>query len=827
MVKASPSLSSFNAGELSPLLDGRSTGGFEATYKSGCRVSENFIPLVQGPAMRRGGTKFIKEVKNSAHRTWLLRFIFSASQAFTLEFGDEYIRFYANRGTVLDGGGSDYEIASPYAIADLTNSDGTCAIKFKQSGDVIYLVCDGYPPQVLRRFGNSNWTITPYASSNGPFKKQNIDETITVTGLTYAATVSGAANNGSGLIRLTVNTTADYVTGDYVRVALVAGTAEANGRWMITVINATTVDLVGSVFSNSYTSGGEVRTRSEKGNTITLTSSADLFQAGLVGSLIQLEQSALTDIRPWEVGKPVNVTELRRSDTKTYEAVSTGLAGASRPIHTEGARYDGSDDPDTGGAVEGVNWLYNDAGSGNVEITEYISTTQVKGIIRENLPYELTLNQGTFRWALQSWSEVEGWPTSVTIFRERLCFGLGFNTYLSVSGDFENMAGKSFGELLPDSAMIVPALNDETNQIQWLHPASEGLLVGTGGGESIIRATSSGEPLAPDNVESKPQTGYGSRAISPITVGSRILFVQRSGRKVYDNGFSVSSDRYDGNDQTIRAEHITQTGLIDMVYQQDPYSLIWTVRNDGKLVCFTLNAGESVAAWHRHPIGGNGFVESVQSIPSPDNERDDLWLIVKRTINGVEKRYIEVMMPEIEDGEDVVNAFYVDSGLTYDGVATSTISGLNHLEGEEVQVLIDGSAHPNRTVSSGSISLQREGSKIHVGLAYRSRLSPMRLEAGSRDGTAQGKTKRSSKITFRFHNTVGAKVGHLLDKLREMPFRGSGLAMDSPIPLFSGDKRVEWGGGYDSDGFIEVVQDAPLPMTLVAIYPQVTTQDSR
>jgi len=829
MPRSSPALAAFNAGELSPRLESRSVGNFAGLYQAGCRAMENFIPTTQGPAIGRAGTKFVSELKNSANRSWLLRFIFSKTQAFVLEFGDAYIRFYTNRGQVVTGGGAAYEISSPYAVADLTNADGTCALKFKQSGDIIYITCPGYQPRKLKRISNTNWTLETYSPKDGPFKKQNIDEDFTVTGLTYSAAITGAADNGSGLIRLTVASTVGLNTGEWVRVALVNGTTEANGRWKVTVVSGTTIDLQDSAFANTFTSSpnAEIRVRSEAGNGIVLTASSSLFEAGHVGSLIQLEQNDLTDIREWEVDKPVNVTEFRRSDGKTYEAITTGVTGTQKPIHTKGTRYDGSDDPSTGGATEGVKWLYNDSGTGVVEITAVNSATEAVGVIRTNLPYELTLNQGTFRWAMQAWSDVEGWPTSVTIFRERLCFAKGFDVYLSVSGDFENMAAQEFGEILPDSAMIVPVLGDEANLIQWIHPVSGGLMVGTEGGESVIRATSFSEPLAPDNVEVDPQSGQGVRPIQPIPVSDRIFFTQRSGRKIYDAIYSVTSEKYEGTDQTARAEHITRSGVIDMMYQQDPYGVIWCALKDGSLIGYTFKASQEVFAWHRHPIGGDGQVESVQSIPSPDGLRDDLWLIIKRTINGVTRRYVEVMMAETENCDCVTDSFYVDSGATYDGSPVTTITGLSHLEGETVKVLADGSVHPDRVVQAGIIQLQREASTVQVGLGYRRRLSPMRIEAGSANGTAQTKSKRSNRIGFRFLDTVGCKVGPSLDDLKEIQFRSSNMAMDEPIPLFSGDKLVKWNGGYDSNHYIEVVQDDPLPITLVAIYPQVTTYDQR
>lgn len=827
MPRVSPSIASFNGGELSPLLAARSDGNFAGLYRSGCRIMQNFLPTIQGPAIGRPGTKYVSELKNSAHRCWLLRFVFNKTQAFVLEFGDEYIRFYTDRAQVVSGA-SPYEISSPYAIADITNDDGTCALKFKQSGDVIYITCPGYKPRKLQRLSNTSWTLVEYAPRNGPFKAQNIDTSITITGETYSDTnVTGAADNGSGLIRLTVGSTTGLNDDEWVRVANINGTTEANGRWQVTVISGTTVDLQDSTFSNTFASSpdGEIRVRSQVGNEITLTASEALFDSDHVGSLIELEEGDDTVVKPWEVGLPVSNTDMRRSDGKTYEAVTTGTTGSNKPIHTSGRRFDGADDPSSGGITEGVNWLYNDSGIGNVEITEVTSSTVAKGIIRENLPYDLTVAKSTHRWAFQAWSDVEGYPDSVTIFRERLCFGKGFNVYLSASGDFENMASQFFGEVLPDSAMIVPVLGDETNQIKWIHPVSGGLMVGTEGGESVIRATSISEPLSPSNVESDPQSGQGVRAIQPANVSDRILFTQRSGSKIYDAIYSVNSEKYEGSDQNIRADHIVSGGIVDFTYQQSPYSVLWTATSTGQLLAYTINTKQEVFAWSPHPVGGDGVVESVQSIPSPDGLRDDLWMIVKRTINGQTKRYVEVMMPEISSNDDIEDAFYVDSGATYDGAAATTITGLDHLEGETVKILADGSVHPDRTVASGQIELQRSVSKAQIGLAYRRHLSPMRIDAGSANGTAQTKTKRSDHISFRLLNTVGCKVGPDLDKLREIPFRTTGMAMDTPIPLFTGDKRVKWNGGYDRDGYINVVQDDPLPITLVAIYPQMTTYD--
>ena len=176
-------------------------------------------------------------------------------------------------------------------------------------------------------------------------------------------------------------------------------------------------------------------------------------------------------------------------------------------------------------------------------------------------------------------------------------------------------------------------------------------------------------------------------------------------------------------------------------------------------------------------------------------------------------------------GDDVSDAFYVDSGLTYSGGATTSISGLDHLEGETVAILADGGTHPNKTVSSGSITLDRTTTAAKIGLGYTSTLQTMRLDVGSQDGTSQGKTKRIFDVTLRFYETVGAKVGPDTSNLEEIPFRSSAASMDVAVPLFTGDKKIEFRGNFETDGYLFVIQDQALPMTILSLYPRLITND--
>ena len=175
-------------------------------------------------------------------------------------------------------------------------------------------------------------------------------------------------------------------------------------------------------------------------------------------------------------------------------------------------------------------------------------------------------------------------------------------------------------------------------------------------------------------------------------------------------------------------------------------------------------------------------------------------------------------------GQNSTTAAAHTSGATVDQVV-ETVSGLTHLEGQTVSVLADGSTHPTKVVSSGSVSLDRPSKKVKVGLKFDSVLQTMRIDAGSQNGTSQGKTKRIYEVTVRLFETVGVEVGPELNNMERIPFRTSANPMDQGIPPFTGDKEVEFRGNYDTDGFIFVRQTQPLPLTILSLYPRLVTND--
>lgn len=763
MPKASPILASFNGGEYSPLMEGRTD---YAKYPKGLRKMVNFLPTTQGPAVRRGGTRFVAEVKNSADRTWLVKYQFSVTQSYALEFGDGYIRFYTNHGQVINGA-VPYEIASPYAAADLTNADGTLALRFISSADVLYLLHARYAPQVLTRHGALDWTIAPIDFLAGPFDDQN---------LVQGALISISADGTKAL------------------------------------------------------------------------SNFDWFAPGMVGTLMYLESKDFSAVTPWQPGK-VLVTEgnnplgtLRRVDQRVYRCVTDHtvpsgslplISGTNTPTHTSGVAWDGDGNPIAEVASwAGVQWEFMHPGYAVFKITAYTNARQVSVTLQSewSVPADYTSDDaanGTWRWRFARWSSDKGWPDLVAFFRNRLVCARSQDQAIdfSVVSDYLNFQNTLFGDVTADMAISATvAADQEFNSLSWLLTGDQ-LLIGGAGAEFVCGEQTVNDVFGPDNIKIARQTGYGSRGIDAISTGNAAVYVQRGGRQLMEMQFSIQTNAFDSDDKSLPAEHLMNGGLTQTAFQKETDSILWAVRADGMLLAFAYNPKQDVYAWSQQPIGG-GIVESILVMPAPSLDRSEVWMIVRRTINGQTKRYVEFMERPFRTGDTQASAFYVDAGLTYNGVPADTMSGLDHLEGQTVDILADGAVQPSKVVTGGSITLKYAASVVNAGLPCPCRLVTERLDAGAADGTSQGKTKRIMRVVFRFLNSLGGKFGPQDGPYDDILTRSGNDLMDQALPFLTGDTdRLDFPDGYNPDGIIDYVNDQPLPVTLVAIMPQVVTQD--
>ena len=823
MPKVSTAFSNFTAGEITPKLYGRTD---ISKYDNGAETVENFLVQPHGGLMRRPGTRFVSEVKNSSNAVRLIPFEFNVEQAYVLEFGPTYFRIYKDGGQV-ESGGSAVEVTTVYTASDL---DG---LKFAQAADVMYVVSPNHPIYKITRTSHTAWTITEVTTSRGPF----LDQNITTTTLT--------PDSRDGTIQLTASASL-FTSNDVGRlVKLFDGFVKIASFSSATVVSANAQEL----------------------------------------------EDGRSEILPNYVAATISFHE--------GDPDATGLEHNDRIEDTGSSFIDEGFRVGQTIVISGTSSNNNTTGHLVVDVTDSVITLAPGAdLANESAGSQFTVAgklEATDEWSLGAFSKATGYPRAVAFYEQRLVFA-GTSSqpqtlFFSQGGDFENFESG----VNADDGMVYTIGSNQVNVIRFL-ASTRNLIVGTSGGEFVVRASGADEAITPTNIQIKQQTSHGSADITPMQAGNAVLFVQRAKRKVLEVQFNFDVDGYVAPDVALISEHITENGLDELAYQQEPDSVLWGRRGDGQLACMTYKREEQVIGWSRQILGGVfgtgiAVVESIATIPG-DLDEDQVWVVVKRTIGGATKRYIE-FIKDFDFGTDVNNAIFVDSSLTFTGVtstlagaeaadqttitladassfpssgaikigtevitysgkstndltgcargvvgaaaahssgatvtqATLSLSGLNHLEGQTVSILGDGSVHPDKTVSSGAVTLERYVTKAHAGLSYNSTLRTLRVDAGSAMGTSQGKIKRINELTVRLYRSVGLKVGRDASNLDIVPFRSSAASMDAPISLFTGDKEIELNGNYDTDGQLTIRQDQPLPMNILAVFATLSTFD--
>jgi hypothetical protein len=444
----------------------------------------------------------------------------------------------------------------------------------------------------------------------------------------------------------------------------------------------------------------------------------------------------------------------------------------------------------------------------------------------------------TTTWRLGLWKD-QNYPSAICFNQDRLFYGGAPNSPSRIDGsctaDYDTFTPSAADGTVTDNLALGFSLNaTKVNTVNWMMSDEWGLMVGTASGEWVVAASTQQTAITPTNVSAKMTTSYGGTTVPPVRMGKSTLFVQRTKRKLREVTYQFTLGTFQAPDISMVAEHLTKNGIKQMAGQLAPQPVVWIVRNDGALVAMSYDKDQEILGWHQHTLGGYSdsaqtvapIVESVAVIPAPAGDRDQVWLSVQRYINGATVRTVELMQKYWEDGDAIVDAFFVDCGATYSGAATTTVSGLTWLAGQTVAVLADGSVHPNCVVSAGgAITLNRSATKVQVGLGYGSTGKTLRIEAGGADGPAQGKLKRIHRAIFRFFQTVGISVQATNGTAYPEPFRTSADRMDAPVGLYTGDKRWAWDGSYELEGQVSWTQSDPLPSNVLMVVAQLDTQD--
>ena len=753
---------SFAAGELSPAMYGRTD---IAKYDVGAAKLENFIVLRYGGVQNRAGTKYLATTAGNK-KAVLLPFRYNVEQNFIIEFTAGKIRFYT-QGELVTKDGAPYEITNDYTEEELDS------LKYTQSADVMFLVQPNHPPATLTRYANDNWTFERMDITGGPFADSELTAesttTITASATTGEVTLTASADIFTAdmvddLIALT-----HFVDSDYKK-----GTPSANGtNLIVSVLPHSTVYVESFGFwDGNFTlekydrlTGQWVKIRSQSGNR----------------------------------SQNYNLTEENDSDEITQYRVT------STEFNTD--VWSGENEQQRGYIT--IQAFGNDY-TGHVLITGYTSATQVTGTVKK----QLASTEATKDYQFASWSQKNGFPTCAGFFEDRLVFA-GSKAepqtfWASKTGDYYN-----FGTSIPalDNDAITATLNGgQMNGIKAIIAFGEMILL-TAGGE--YKVTGNGKPITGENVLSQAQEYRGISDVLPVTVGSRIVYLQQQGNLIRDLAYSYDVDKYTGDDLNLLASHLFERHKItSMTYQQTPNSIVWCTRDDGVLLGLTYLKEQDVYAWHQHSTAHGKFI-NVCAISGP--QEDELYCVVEREGNY----YVERMVAR-EASTEPEDQYFVDSGITVSGnTKTNEVTGLDHLEGLEVAILADGNVQPLQTVTDGKITLKRAYSKIHVGLPIHAEMQTLPLEFNAEDGTFMSRKKRVSALMAMFKDSRGGLYGIGDGPKNEFKWRST-EKWGEPIALFTGKKKMPVPqANWNETVMVTISQEDPLPLTILSLVPQI------
>jgi len=689
----------------------------------------------------------------------------------------------ANVSTLYNSGAC--EVSSPYLEADLFD------LHFVQSADVLYIVHPNYIPRKLNRYSHDDWTLEEIDFTWGPFLDNNITD-ITIT-------PSAVIGNG---ITLTAS-------------SAIFSSGHVGSIWKI----------AHKKVANSSSQHGEITDAT-------------------AGSAINLKN--VCRFRTVDAGNKDTEYKIQRkySDDADYHDFKV-LRGA--------VNYDIQwNEPNKDGALYKINCTaFDNTGPsytlsceqyydvGYVKVTGFTSST----VVIADVVQDLGSIDATKLWAEGAWSDYRGWPRTLDFFESRLTFGANAYNPLTLwygeTNNFEGMRAKTLAENdnYADESLIFTISSGQQNMIKWIS-AQDALLIGTAGTEGKLSSYNRTQPITPENIpEYRVQSSYGSSDIQSILVNDSVLFVQRENKKIRELKYDFESNLFVARDLTIYSKHITGDGIVQIAHQKQPDSILWAIRSDGDIGAMLYERLENIYGWFK--VVTDGDFESVGVISSAGQSslnEDEVWFIINRTIGGSTKRFIEYMKPR-NWGITDTDVFFVDSGLSAAGSGGETyVGGLDHLEGETVDVLIDGKVGDQQVVGEGKevegegttgyIDLEIGGvatastTKVHVGLNYESELKPMKVSiALGQDNTSRGRMKRIHEAVILFKDTLGGSFGRDSSNMDELDHAVTGTD-GSMTPLKTQEETVSWPGIDETYGDIIIKQTNPLPMSVLGVIPK-------
>lgn len=783
--------STFDKGEISPLLGSRADVDFWRASLEYCR---NFNVLTHGGLRRRSGTRFIAEVANSAQFTRLLPFSFSEEQSYVLALnGGGSLRFFSERAIV----GAPYQISQPYTAADLPK------VSFTQFNDVAYLAHKGYSPRKLSRLGDTNWTLTNVVFDDGPFMDRGANITTTLTPSSRGL-LGEAAVNLSGAVSGNQEIVASGVSDAYMITANPKFPESAPSTWVIQGFDGSSWVTLDSRDAEAGWVYGETRY-------FTYVNVASYQKYRISWTATNGDNSSFT---------------IRMNIAGDFQAPFPLTASSVADIN-DGAGFASSDVGRT------IRLLGSDGRWRWARITSYVSATVVN-IRLYGFPLLDLAPIGD--WRLGAFSVASGWPGATALFNERLMWARTnkqpVTVFGSKQGNFENY-GLSDPQVDTDGLSIT-LLSSNQNEILWLADDDD---LATGSAKQIrtIGPADLNKSFSATNIAQRKGPTSGAAHIRPLSIGGVTLYAGAGGTKIRELVLG-DQNRYVAPELTLLGEHLFKTGIKDWAFCERPDPQIYCAMGDGSLVSVTYDREQKIVGFARHEIA-KGFVESLTVVPGIQAGFDDLYMVVRRTINGQTKRYIEVLERPFDGDIDTIDdSFHVDCGASYNGTPIQTVTGLGFLEGEQVIALADGNVVDSITdesgvetpliVSGGAVTLPYAASRINIGLRYLSRAITLPVSGPQQDGTLFGRNKTVMGAMVDLLNSGSCRVGCAGDNdwqppLIEQVMKRGGDIFGSKIELRTGFVPCDLDGSWlQGGGRIIIETDEPLPLLIRSLVMQ-------
>ena len=673
--------------------------------------------------------------------------------------GDFNIRFLNELKRYVYVDSVNVEAAGPMTLASPWGETDLGRIRADQSGDILFIACKNFLQRKIERRSVSSWSVVHYLSDNGPYLTENATET----------TIAASATSGN----------------------------------------------------------------------ITLTSSRPVFDSGHVGCLFRVRsegQSVSADISGANTfSNTIQVTGIGESRrfAITIAGTWTGTVTVQRSVGVTGnwvdvVNYTSNQSTTYDDALDNQTVFYRigiktgNYGSGTAECALDYPLGSITGVARvttftdsstvnAEVLVEFGSTVGSKFWSEGSWSSVSGFPSAVAFYEGRLWWAGKNGIFGSVSDDFYNYNPDTVGDSGPINRTVGSGPVDDIN---WIMPLQR-LILGAEGAEHSVRATSFDEVLTPSNFNIKEASTQGSNSTIAAKIDSRGVYVQRGGTRLFELAFDVEAGDYRSVEATLAVPEVGEPSIVHVAVQRLPDTRIHCVRSDGIVAVLVYNPIENVLCWVT--VETDGLVEDVVVLPG--DVEDTVYYCVNRTINGGTKRYLEKWALESEArGATVTNTS--DSFINYSGVATTTVTGLSHLEGEEVVVWGNGKDLGTKTVVGGQVdTLPEPVTTATIGLSYTARWKSTKLAYASKD----------EPIQLTFHKIIkqlgfvladaypqSLKFGPSFDTLDDMPLYENSEEVGDTVRTSYDEELIIFPGEWNTDSRVCIQAQSPRPVTVLA-----------